>query len=642
MELKKRMLQRALVRPLRIGVYVRVSTKEQATEGVSLEAQQSIADRHLLQWRHDKVMIGAITYYVEAGSGKDFIRPEMKPLQADVQAGRIDLILAYKMDRIGRHTVDFRNFETLLKKHEVDLQFFNDRYETETASEFLNNHITIGFAEHERLVIGERTKAALDNRAQNGFWNGGNMFGYRKDEQTKKLVQHPVEAEVVRKHIYDMTEELGSVGRVLQRLHRLGIRYPAQKPGREKGGGERPFEKQQVVRILENPIYLGHIVWGKIRTENAHPAIITEEQATRVRAMLNQNRKRRSNTRYSRGRQYPLKGLVLCSCGHHMTPKGATGRSGACFYYECSRQIHQQSRAECSSPRIPAVALEDGVKGLLRRIGTFPQAREQIVRHALDALGEDATQVKEEVTLVRNRLAAVNGEINNLVNSLAKLGADAVDLVKEGLARLKGEREQRQGQIKELDAAKAPHDVIREQAAKFVTGWTDIGQLIDDADLAEQRVILQHLVHSLVLTAADKGAKHGTYDLRLFPEIGPINPEADADDRSPNPDAPRKGSGDRAVLTENDVVRQFGEKAPRVGLEPTTNRLTAGCSTIELSGNQSSLSTYRGRLRRRQEETGRGARVRAAGAGGAVPAPAPGFARPWRRVRRSRRASTDV
>ncbi|MEO2090323.1 MAG: hypothetical protein ABGY75_12600 [Gemmataceae bacterium] len=86
----------------------------------------------------------------------------------------------------------------------------------------------------------------------------------------------------------------------------------------------------------------------------------------------------------------------------------------------------------------------------------MPQTREQIVRHALDALGEDAEKIKEEVTLVRNRLVAVNGEINNLVGSLAKLGADAADLVKEGLARLKGERDQFQGKLTELDAAKAP------------------------------------------------------------------------------------------------------------------------------------------------------------------------------------------
>lgn len=590
MDLKKRMLQRAKDHPLRIGVYVRVSTKEQATEGVSLDAQQGIADRHIQQWRQEKIPIGAITYYVEAGrSGKDLDRPEMKRLQADVRARRLDLILAYKMDRISRNTVDFRNFQALLDDHEVDPQFFNDRYETGTASDFLANHMNMGAAEYERLVIGERTKTALDIRARSGLWNGGYIFGYRKDEQTEKLVPHPEEAEIVRKHLFDAMEELGSVGRVLQRLHNLGIRYPAQSTARKKGGGERPFEKQQVRRILENPIYLGHVVWGKIRTENAHPAIITEEQAARVRAMLNQNRKRRANTRYSRGRQYPLKGLVLCGCGHHMTPKGATGRIGACFYYQCSRQIHQQSRAECSSPRIPAVALEDGVKGLLRRIGTSPQAREQIVRHALDALGEDATKLKDEATLVRNRLVAVNGEINNLVNVLAKMGTDAADLVKEGLTRLKGEREQLQDKLKELDAAKAPHDVIREQAAKFVTGWTDIGQLLDDADLAEQRVILQHLVHSLVLTAADKGAKHGTYALRLFPEVGPIDPDQGGSDRGPNPDDPKKGPGDRAVLTENGLVRQFGEKAPREGFEPSTRRLTAGCSTVELSRNHHTI-----------------------------------------------------
>jgi site-specific DNA recombinase len=141
-----------------------------------------------------------------------------------------------------------------------------------------------------------------------------------------------------------------------------------------------------------------------------------------------------------------------------------------------------------------------------------------------------------------------------------------------------------------LDAARAPHDIVREQAAKFVTDWTDIGQLLDAADLAEQRVILQHRVHSLVLTAADKGAKHGAYALRLFPEIGPINPDEAGKDRGPNPDAPRKGPGDRAVLTENDVVRQFGKEAPPVGFEPTTRRLTAGCSTAELQRNPSQKS----------------------------------------------------
>src|SRR5262245_38968524 len=150
MELKKRMIQRAQAHPLRIGVYTRVSTKEQAAEGVSLEAQQSVADRHIQQWRNEKVPIGAITYYVEAGrSGKDLDRPAVKRLHADVLAGRLALVVAYKTDRFRSNTVDFRNVEALLAKHHVDLLFFNVRYETGTASDFLNNHITMGFAEHE-------------------------------------------------------------------------------------------------------------------------------------------------------------------------------------------------------------------------------------------------------------------------------------------------------------------------------------------------------------------------------------------------------------------------------------------------------------------------------------------------------------
>ncbi len=579
MELKKRLLQRSQTHPLRIGVYVRVSTKEQATEGVSLEAQKGLADRHIQQWQLDKVPIGSITYYVEAGrSGKDFDRPEIQRLQADIQAGRIDLILAFKMDRIGRNTVDFRNFETLLKKHKVDLQFFNDRYETETASDFLANHITIGFAEHERLVIGERTREALLKRALNGLWNGGYIFGFRKDEKTEKLVKHPEEAEIVKKHIFDAYERLCSLDKVVQQLHSNGIRYPIQRSASVVNQGkriEKPFDKQIVRRMLENEVHLGHVVWGGIRTENAHPKIIEPEQFQRVKRQLDQNRRKRTNTRYARGRQYPLRGLVCCSCGCRMTPQGARGRSRTCHYYFCTRQSHQAGKVECSSPRIPAEALEAALFRLLRQISTCRNLREQIVASALAALGEDSQKVQEEAGLVRQRLSAVQSEINNLLGVLAKMGAEAAALVNEGLTRLKAERELLQGRLKELDAIKEPHDALRELSRKFVDSWTDIGELLDEADLSEQMVIVQHFVQSLELKAADATAKTGTFVLRIFPELGPLS----GDLLPPNANGPLSGgAGNRAELTENDVVLQFGKKAPPVGLEPTTRGLTVRCS----------------------------------------------------------------
>ncbi len=567
MELKKELIQRAKTCPLRVGVYLRVSTEEQANEGDSIDAQRNTAARNIDRLREEGVPIESVDYYAESRSGKNFKRPEMQRLHADIRGGRLDIILAFKMDRVSRNTVDFRTFEATLKQHNVELQFFNDHYGNRTASDFLTSHMMIGIAEHERLVIGERTRMTMEDRARRGLWNGGYIFGYRKDEKTEKLVPHAAEAEVVRTHIFDAFEALGSVGRVVQRLHELGVRYPIQRSSQVPSGGkplDKPFDKQIVRRILENEVHLGHVVWGEIRTENAHSAIIEVDQFKRVGRLLNHNRRPRTNTRYARGRQYPLRSLVYCGCGSRMTPKGATGRTTTCHYYCCSRQNHQAGKVECSSPGIPAEALEAAIIRLLRRIATCRDFREQIVNHALAALGEDSQRVQEEAALVRQRLSSVQAEINNLLGVLAKMGAEAAGLVEEGLVRLKSEREQLQGKLKELDAVKAPHDAVREQARAFVESWTDVGQLLDDADLPEQMIILQHFVQALELKVADADAKKGTYVLRIFPELGPLN-----EDPPPNSHDPVSGgSGNRVMLTENGVVRQFGEKAPREGFEP--------------------------------------------------------------------------
>ena len=249
-----------------------------------------------------------------------------------------------------------------------------------------------------------------------------------------------------------------------------------------------------------------------------------------------------------------------------MTPKGATGRTTTCHYYCCTRQNHQAGKIECSSPRIPAEALEAAVFRHLRRIATTREWREQIVSHALTALGEDSQRVQEEAALIRQRVSAVQTEINNLMGVLANMGAEAASLVEEGLVRLKSEREQLRKKLTELEAIKAPHDVIRDQARKFVESWTNVGELFDDADLPEQMIILQHFVQSLELKASDADAKKGTYILRIFPELGPLDENAPQKSQGPMPG----GSGNRVVLTENGLVRQFDEKAPRLGLEPRT------------------------------------------------------------------------
>src|SRR5581483_1579269 len=130
MQLKKSIIERATTRPLRIGGYLRVSTKDQAIEGDSLPAQRSFMERVVTQWKEAGIPIEKIEFYEDGGrSGKNLKRPEFRRLQYDVQRGELDLVLAMKIDRLSRNTDDFRIIEQVLEEHKVEFCPINDFYD---------------------------------------------------------------------------------------------------------------------------------------------------------------------------------------------------------------------------------------------------------------------------------------------------------------------------------------------------------------------------------------------------------------------------------------------------------------------------------------------------------------------------------
>ncbi len=555
MQLRKSTIEKALKKPLRIAGYLRVSTKEQAQEGDSIPAQRDFIQRKVESWKTSiENAIESLTFFEEEGrSGKNLKRPEILRLQQAIQRGEIDALVIVKLDRLSRNTDDFRVIEKLLDKHQVDLYPLNDFYDMSNAQGWYMRHMTVGNAEYERRVTSERTKLAMDYRAKRGMWNGGYIFGYRKDHESEKLLVHSEEAGIIRNHFYVQFEKLGSVGRVQKHLQNHGIMFEKH----QKNGtlSKKSFSKAQIRRVLENDVYLGHIVWGKVRTENAHPPIVTIEQAKRVRRQLNQNRQRKTNTRYSRGRQYPLKNLVRCVCGHHMTPAGAIGRNEKYYYYECTLRNHR-GKASCSQPAIPAVALEDAVFARVRQLGTSKEARKQITDTALNCLRSDYQRLKEKAGLINQRMSGVQSEINNLLSVLKATGTAALSSIQDELREREFERDRLRSQLQEIEADKAPASHLEQQCQKFVESWTNIGELLDSATLEETRVILQHFVEVIQLECTDKEAKRGRYLIKLFPEVGSLDPVPN--EYTPTPD----GSGNQGVLTKKGLVRQFDKKAP--------------------------------------------------------------------------------
>jgi site-specific DNA recombinase len=160
------------------AVYIRVSTEDQARQGISLKAQEETLKNYAAALGYEIVEI----YRDEGKSAKDIKgRPAMTKMLSDAQAGRFRAIFTYKLDRFSRSLKDLIDTMEKLKRWNVDFVSMHDKIETTSASGKLMFHIISAFAEFERNVTGERTKFSLGNKAKGGFPVTRAPFGYRID-----------------------------------------------------------------------------------------------------------------------------------------------------------------------------------------------------------------------------------------------------------------------------------------------------------------------------------------------------------------------------------------------------------------------------------------------------------------------------
>ena len=589
-------------RPLRIAGYIRVSSQRQASEGDSLIAQRHEIEQEVeIRKRRESWKVAKVGYYTDAGkSAKDQNRPELLRLKGDIEAGQIDVVICMKLDRITRSLADFVELWELFESRGVNVISLREQFDTSTPSGRAMLRMIIVFAELEREMTSERTFDIMKDRVERGLWNGGCIVGYKSDPtEPGKLLVDPEWADIIRRQFFDAFEELGSAGAVQRKLHKLGLRCPVwtSRSGKVRGG--KLFTKQQVIAILRSPLYIGRIKWGEAFKDDCHEPLISKEQFERVQRVLGETTKHRRNHRRNSDRCYLLRGLVRCSCGAQMTPAGAHGHGGKYHYYVCTRQVHEGGKVSCQAPRFPAEALEIAILERIRVLAAMEEARERIVQEALKVIAEESTRVRGEEEILRRQLAKVRGDIGQLVGVLKTLGATVLKSVQEELSRLEQEERGLDQQLQEVSERKNPLDQISSQARQFIETWKNVGQLLDQADAEEQRLILQHYVEVIELRATDSKGKVGTYALRLFPEVRPFTCQGDESKKAEGPAAQSPRGGSPLLTSDGQVLETVG-KAPREGFEPSTRRLTAGCSTIELS--RINTSTYKARPFARQGE----------------------------------------
>jgi site-specific DNA recombinase len=296
----------------------------------------------------------------------------------------------------------------------------------------------------------------------------------------------------------------------------------------------------------------------------------------------------------------PHRGIDLHADWIRISKAGhAHGRSRPPSYYSCTRQNHEGGKFSCQAPRIPAEALENALIERIRELGRVMEAREKIVERALECLDGESVRLKQEEDLLRRQQQKTKADIGRLVEVLKSLGVKGLPSVQAELHQLEREEKDIRRQLSENGKRQAPMERISQDSRAFVDTWEDVGELLDAATPDERLQILRHYIEVVELGSTDPKGRTGTYVLRLFPEVRPDRgfdwgdegPETGPNDGSAGPETTNGVETDEgydpAVLTEDGLVRTTVQKAPRVGFEPTTYRLTAGRSTVELSGNAS-------------------------------------------------------
>jgi len=339
----------------RCAIYTRKSTEEGLEQEFnSLDAQREACAAYVLSQKHEGWQL-LPEYYDDGGySGGTMDRPGIKQLMADVQAGRVDVIVVYKVDRLTRSLADFAKIVEVLDRTGASFVSVTQAFNTTTSMGRLTLNVLLSFAQFEREVTGERIRDKIAASKKKGMWMGGPVpLGYEVHD--RKLVIDEVQAATVRR-IFDRYASVGSMPVLVDELGDEGIRTKARtfKDGRQFG--DVPFTLGPLSHLLNNPVYIGEVRHKDISHAGQHEAIIARELWNRVQSLLASNRVERRIGGKGRASSL-LTGMLRDADGRLMSPTYAVKDTRRYRYYVSRPRAGERLTNDCKT-RVPAGELE--------------------------------------------------------------------------------------------------------------------------------------------------------------------------------------------------------------------------------------------------------------------------------------------
>ncbi len=416
-------MSRTMIKPtkektqlVRCAIYTRKSTEDGLEQEFnSLDAQRESGEAYIKSQKHEGWQCIPNKYDDGGFSGANMERPALRRLLNDIEAGKVDCVVVYKVDRLSRSLIDFARIMEAFDKRKVSFVSVTQAFNTASSMGRLILNVLLSFAQFERDMISERTRDKIAAARRKGKWSGGMpVLGYTVENT--KLIIDKQEADRI-SEIFRMYLEQQSALTVAKELNDRGWRTKqwTTRKGIVRGG--KWFTKDAVYNLLSNVTYTGKIQYKSEVHNGEHAAIIDDETFEKVQSLLERNGQGASSAIRNKHNALLRKILQCASCNCGMSHSYSKRGSKLYRYYVCT-QAQKRGWQECPAPSLPAKEIERFVVNQIRSVGRDPT----LVRDTLAQARSIATAQVERLTSERS---ALQRNLRKVCANLGKIAAEA-------------------------------------------------------------------------------------------------------------------------------------------------------------------------------------------------------------------------
>jgi len=499
---------------MKVALYVRVSTEEQFQEGFSIEGQIQTLTDFCKVHKHQIIDV----YKDEGISAKTMNRPALSQLLQDASKGMFDMVMVWKISRLSRKQLDFLNIIETLEKQNVAFFSLSENIDASTPTGKAMLQMMGSFAELERNQIVENVKMGMNQRANEGNWNGGSSLGYKSEN--KQLVIVEDEAFIVR-YIFNLYINGKGYKAIANKLNKEGYKTKRGKA----------FSINSIRTVITNPLYAGFIRFNQVENwsekrrqgknekpmikEGKHEQIITMDVWNKAQAMF--KKKSHKPTKTFLG-SFPLTGLLRCPvCGQGMIghkAKRSNKSNEYIRYYQCGN-FHYKGSSVCSSNLVVA---DDAEEYVFKRLHLLSRNKQVLS----NVLGKVNQELKKHKQPLEEQLKQTEKEIKNneKVIELYLSNFEKKQLNSKSLLRKIENLEKNSETL--LARKKAIESELRKPSVQSIE-FNDVFDVLSQINIAlknvsheQQKHVLHSIINRITVNEGKRPKERSIKDIELF------------------------------------------------------------------------------------------------------------------------------